>query len=625
MSESQQPKKPNWLSPIEPMAPGTLDLEANASPVRQALNYLWIRLVIGLIGLVVLGTVLSLPRMWRSSPSDFLPVVRISLLDHLQCSSLQRQARRLQDEGKTEEAVLTWRQAIANNQASLEANRGLLRTLCAQTKPAALFLPQGLWQSQWLLRLTATNQSDLELVAHLCSRYEVDDLLLALLGPNEARLSDAAIGDLLKGLFRSGQMDQFGVILARHSSSEKADAELPLYRTAWQIGWGPVREIATARTRLEAAKSDPVTSALAHQLQLFISDSTADLTSYAQSLHHLSDLHADRPLDHVRYWRMLLASGQRDEAASLARAYATPPGTALEVRLMFDTFLQVELREYAAEFLPKHLPNFSFDPELWLRQAELLISLQRWDEVRMLALELRQTMRQPLGLTGYGWFIEGLANFRSHLPEPAGVAFRQIPRWPVENALLGYRIARELSGLGEPMLAKEVLVSLEKAAGKTADYWFHLAVAAYETHEFDTFFSAAAKAYELAPDDLININNYAAALLMQRQNSSLAAQLTLRKLTATPGDNGARLNHALALLQSGRTSEARPLLAQIDARQLDSRLTTILHLARFELNFRENQAAEALADHGQIEPRFLLAPQLRWLAEAHSKLSTATH
>ena len=323
MSENPKPKKPDWFGPIGPMDPGSRSPGEDLSSARQALNYLWIRLVIGLIGLVVVATVLALPKMWRSSPPDFLPVVRVSLLERLQCASLQRQARRLQDDGKTDEAVLTWRQAIANNPADREANRGLLRTLCAQAQPATQYLPHGLWQSQWLLRLTHTNQADLELVAHLCGRYEVDDLLLALLIPAEARLSDAAVADLLKGLFRLGQMDPFGAVWARHPNAGRADTELPLFHTAWQVGWGPVGEIAAAKTHLESAKDRSESRVLAHQLQLFISDAMGDPDGYAQSLKLLGDLHADRPLDHVRYWRMLLASGRRDEAATLAWAYCS--------------------------------------------------------------------------------------------------------------------------------------------------------------------------------------------------------------------------------------------------------------------------------------------------------------
>lgn len=418
-------------------------------------------------------------------------------------------------------------------------------------------------------------------------------------------------------------MDQFGALWSRHPGGDRTDPELSLYHSAWEIAWGPTAGVPAARARLEAAKSDRALRVTAHRLQLFLSDALVDLGGYEAAFQQLRDLLNDRPLDHLRYWRLLCVTGRRGEAVNLARAYSSPPGSPAEARLMFDTFLQLGLRAYAAEFLGKHLPHFSFDSDLWLRQAEVLIVLERWDELRDLAVELRDRSHQSLGLTGYSWFIEGLSHQRRHRADSAHAAFQQIPQLPVNNVLLGYRMAHELSSLGEPKLAKEVLVSLERAAGTTADYWFHLVVAAYEAREFDTMLAAAEKAHQLAPDNPVNINNYAAALLMQRKNPALAAQLTLRKLLATPGDDGARINHALALLQNGRLDEARASLMQIDDHRLDRRLHTIFNLGLFELHFRENRPAEARVAYGQIEPRFLLAPQSRWLEDSHAQLGSA--
>ena len=624
MSNLPKPDEPFWLTPEQRERLNQHE-DLELTPLRRALRYVWVRLAVLVLALGVLAIGLALPPMWRTSPPGFTPVVRVSLLERLQCRSLKQTAVRMAAENKLDESILAWRQAIANDPADLAANRGFLQTLSTVKRPAAGNLPLGLWRAQWLLRLTATNQADLELVGHLAQRYEVNDLALALLVPAEARLSDASLGDLLRTLFRSGQTEQFEAVWKRHPWVDRDDPELTLYQTAWEIAWGPPRGIAAARAKLQKAKESLELRVAAHQLQLSVSDALADLNGYADSLKQLRDLHYDRPLDHVRHWRMLLATGRRTEAAALARAYASPPETALEARLMFDTFLQVDLKEYAAEFLQRHLPNFEFDRELWVRQAELLITLGHWDELRAMAVDLRATQRQFLGLTGYAWFIEGLANYRSHLPEPAWEAFKKIPAWPVEDALLGYRMARDLSSFGNPALAKDVLLSLEKAAGGTAEYWFHLVVAAYEAHEFDTMLSAAEKAHQLAPDNLVYINNYAAALLMQRKNPPLAAQLTLRKLTATPRDDGARLNHALALLQNERTTEADALLQQVDPRRLDGRLSTIFNLAVFELKYREQHPKEALAAYGQIESRFLLPPQLSWLEETHARLVDSGH
>ena len=75
--------------------------------------------------------------MWRTSPDGFSPVVRVSLLDLVQSRSLQRSARQMQAEGKLDEAIMAWRQAIASNPGDVEANRGFIRALCAGPKPTS--------------------------------------------------------------------------------------------------------------------------------------------------------------------------------------------------------------------------------------------------------------------------------------------------------------------------------------------------------------------------------------------------------------------------------------------------------------------------------------------------------
>ncbi len=325
MSNLPTPDEPFWLTPEQRRRIEEQD-GLELSPLRRAMRYVWVRLAVVVLTLGVLAVGLSLPPMWRSSPSGFTPVVRISVLEWLQCRSLKQSALQMAAENKLDESILAWRQAIANNPADLEANRGLLRTLSTAKRPAAGNLPQGLWRAQWLLRITATNLADLELVGHLAQRYEVNDLALGLLTPNEARLSDAALGDLLRTLFRGGQMEQFAAVWKRHPGADRNDPELALYHTAWEIAWGPPGGIAAARASLQKAKENLELRVTAHELQLYVSDALADLEGYADSLQQLRDLHYDRPLDHVRYWRMLLATGRKTEAAALARAYAAPPG-----------------------------------------------------------------------------------------------------------------------------------------------------------------------------------------------------------------------------------------------------------------------------------------------------------
>ena len=101
-------------------------------------------------------------------------------------------------------------------------------------------------------------------------------------------------------------------------------------------------------------------------------------------------------------------------------------------------------------------------------------------------------------------------------------------------------------------------------------------------------------------------------------------QLTLRQLTMNPGNAGARLNHALALLQNGRLDDAQVELDRLDPNALDAYLRTVLKLGYFELAVRRKDSKAALEAYSGIEARFLMPPQERWVAETRQSLLAAS-
>jgi hypothetical protein len=98
-----------------------------------------------------------------------------------------------------------------------------------------------------------------------------------------------------------------------------------------------------------------------------------------------------------------------------------------------------------------------------------------------------------------------------------------------------------------------------------------------------------------------------------RQRPAEAVKLTLSKLAQNPNDVGSKLNHALALLQNQRVSEAQAVLTTIDAVELTGLYYSVYHLALFELNYLQGNRDQALDSAARIEARFLKPPQVRWL------------
>jgi hypothetical protein len=144
--------------------------------------------------------------------------------------------------------------------------------------------------------------------------------------------------------------------------------------------------------------------------------------------------------------------------------------------------------------------------------------------------------------------------------------------------------------------------------------------AAYRLRDADLLLDAARRQSALSPDDPTAMNDLAAALIINRQDSKLLLSLTRRLLDAAPTSLAARLNHALALLQDGRSAAAKPLLLSIDESRLGEMERSMLALARTELAAQENRPAAALDFLTKVQRRFLLPPQVARLNELQAAL-----
>ncbi len=593
----------------------------DSSLLRQLFFERYFRAAVLLVALAFISAAILLPKMVRSTPKGFLPVINVRWLDKIQAWSLARSARSAEAAGQLDSAVLAWRSAIANDPGDNQLSRSLVRLIATQPIPPRKYLNVGATHALWLLRLTETNRADLDLAATLFARYHLDQYVAVLLRPVETNLSLVQAREYLKALFNLGYMEPFNQTWERYPEATAGDTDLALYRAAWEAGWGPPATLRSGAAQLAEGTRAVATTVLANRLSLAVAFSRADITAYEQALAVLIDRHEDRVADHLQYWRLLLNAGQRERAGQLARAYSNPPDSPADALLMTDIFLELGLVEYAAEFLEKQLHNFNFSAEVWQRQADLYLALKRWSDLRTLAVYLRASERIPPDLNGFAWFLEGIAELKAGRTDLADTAFARAIDFPPNNPLMTYRMATMLNQLDQHEHASALLGKLETEFGGLAVYWFQVVRAAYQARQFDIMRAAASRGYELATNDPIFINNYAAALLIERTNAPLAIQLTLRRLSQEPTSVSARLNHALALLQNDRLDDAEAELARINPERLDSYYHTVLQLGYFELNVRRQRRQEALLAYQGIEARFLMPPQIRWLEAKHREIS----
>ncbi len=606
-----------------PLGKGMINDETlrQSSLLRQLINDRYFRFGLALVTLLVASTAILLPKGFRSTPEGFLPVIHVALLDKIQARSLSRSAQSSETAGQIDAAVLGWQLAVANDPGDPALSRGLVSLIARQPILEKKHLRSGASHALWLLRLTATNREDLDLAARFFSRYGQDSYVASLLRPVETNLTPLQAQEYLKAQFHLSYMDAFGTVWDRYRKDVENAPDIPLYRAAWEAGWGPAETLHSGADRLSRARQEATTTVLANRLNLSVAFSRADIHAYEQSLGAIVDRHADRVSDHLNHWRLLVNAGQRNRAAELAQRYSNPPDSPSDALQMADLYLELGLTPFAADFLEKQVARFDFNPEIWQRQADLLIQLKRWEDLRALAIGLRAMERISPDLSSYAWMLQGIAELQVGKTGPAETAFTRCVDFPPNSPLTSYRMAQLLNRYGQHAHATALLRKLEKEFGGLAQYWFQVVSAAYQARQFEVMRQAAAKGYELATNNPIFINNYAAALLIERTNAPLAIELTLRQLGKDPSNRAAQINHALALLQNGRLDDAAGQLDRVDRRGLDSSYRTQLQLGYFELNVRRGNTTAALSAYREIEPRFLMPPQIQWVEETQKRLA----
>ncbi len=576
-----------------------------------------------LAGLVVFAiTVASmLPKIWITSPDGFVPVVKVSGLDLLQARSLRRSAIRHAAAGETSEALQAWASAIANNLGDPQNLRGILNTVVGVDRLEQRWVGPALAQANWLLRLTNTNQSDLELACNVYQRQELHDAVVRLLGSTNRVLSPTGAGILAKSMFESGRMDLFGSHWDRYRDQLETHPDLQIYQWAWAAAWGPPVGMASGRAKLAEATQKPELAASALRLQLAVQAQRMDLAGFEETFKQLQNLRADRLTDHVRWWLLLDFLGRRQQALDRAKLYVTPPQTASEAEILLRVWARLELYDLAVDFGRTQMSNFQNASQLWLQLSRMLISAKKWDDLRSVALEIRNNHRMGRALGGYSYFLEGVAENGAGYRPRAEAAFANLVASPPEETMLTFEAASVIQRLGYPAQAKDLYYKLEKEMGDRLVFWQQMAQAAYETHQADLLIAACEKAHQLAPDNLVLANNHAAALLITRSNSTEALKLTLAVLSRAPESKIARINHALALAQIGRFGDSESELGKLTVTSLDEQETTFYHYALLDCAQGRGRLDDARRELDLIELRYLFPSQVEWVTSVRARLN----
>jgi hypothetical protein len=559
---------------------------------------------------------------WTTSPAGFKPVVKVSALDMLQVWSLRRSALKEAARGQDQQALMSWRLAVANNLADPELLRGCLRQVL-KMEPSRGLLPVVGAYSSWLLQLTSTNLADLELTARLLQKYDQEDLVIYRLAPMERQLDAPLAVVYLKALFNRSRLSQFAH--AREQCQRRgldlAEPVLDLYWAAYLAGWGPASDARDGQQQLDQAKSKADLAVVAHQLQLKISEQLLRPAEYLASLDALEQLRRDRLVDHIAYWQLLAAQGRQTEARELCLASVTPPATPEEAVLLAKTYYDFGLAKESRAVLERYAPEFNQAEWVWLTYGNLLTVQERWGDLRRLAFQLRDGTN-PLQsvLQGYSYYLSGLAALKEGDASGAEASFRRIPEYPFPNKVLALSTADNLTKLGFPELARNLLLECKKDIPDDADYWNLLAQTAIESKDPERALSALASVFKLRPDDLRATHNYAVALLFTRQRPQEAITLTRQVLQRAPDFVSGKLSHCQALIDNRRFPEAKAMLDTIAPAQLVGADRAAWYFACFQVCCERREDELALQMSEQIERRQLFPAERQHLDELRKQV-----
>lgn len=569
--------------------------------------------------LVFAAAALGLPRIWRVTPENFNPIVRISLLDRLQAWNHGKKAAELDAQGDREAAGRQWRLAVANNPGSTALLHGSISNLLAQPPRQVARFNKALQQTLWLLQLTQTNQVDRDLALRVCEHYSIDDLLVTLVRKTESTVGPAGKAALLKALVRQGLPAEYRQQRQAWLETLPDDPDLALHHAAWQAAWGANEEAAAGLAVVKAAEEDSEHRLMALRLQLLIHGVRQQVDDYAVTLARLNDLHADEPLHHVGHWMLLRAAGRTNEAIAAARAHSDPPLTSNEVTRQAQALIALGLTDDATQFLEHYSQHLGGAGNVWASYARLLTGQERWRELRALARQMRQNDGARTSLGGYSWFLEGLAQQRMGNDLDAVVAFASVPQYPFRDSSLVLDTARQMAELGAWAPTRDLLLGQEATLGRLPEYWRQVLRAAWELRDSGLVRKAAEQQYAIQPGNLAAQNDLAAALLLENTDNDRVLELTSRLIRLSPTSLQARINHACALIRNGQTTAAKPLLLSVDETRLDTIGLTALRLVQAELSAAQGQAEATLAALDQVDTNRLMAPQVARLEDLRTR------
>jgi len=600
--------------------------------------------------MAVIALALLLPKIWLVTPEGFRPRIKISLLDKLQAWSLKRKATEAMKQERMSEAVTAWRAAWGNDPGDLSTVRGLLESISQLTHPKTE-VNLSLRGASWLLRLGHTNQNDIPLIGWTWIRCGLSERALVAL--NLAKDNPPPRVETLRMIaaLESGQIRTFAekffkdetfrkrVIAAAgkpDNVSDPVEREFRVVSLAFIAGWGTdAAARKTALKELQAAQKDPATETVAYDLDYLIRLAHHDVEGCRRLLAQLTEIGKDTIRHHTAFWRLLISEGRRAEALELATSANLVPTSAWDAYQLARAFTLLGRLDAANKLLRGYSRNIGWMVESLLLRADILmrqagiipdpnvkvmdrtgtgINEDPLSELSTLALTIRMQPDAMDILGGYSYYLEGMAEWYQGDREAAARAFEKAAEIGFRDPMLAVKVSKSLLAIGgAARWVEPILLKYQKVLGENEDYLTQLVKCEAQLKDDRYLLAATKKLYELDPTDPGRINNYAAALLIVREDPAKALTLTLQLLEHFPNHADLKINHAVALVLNGRFADALEVLSGVIPENLEPPEATQYYITAFEAYWKLGRFKRAEAALKKVERDLLYPAQVAWL------------
>ena len=607
---------------------GKLAKQADGSKLlRLLLGSLWFRLAaLGMI-LVIVGLGVSLVPFLTTSPEGVRPAHRTSGLNIVQAWRLHGNAKAATERGEFEDADYFWRAALRKNPGNIELTKGALDNAVAAETQSMEWLIATLGYARHYLSLSLTNEASVEYIAGFYEKRNLTSLISDLLVPRRTNLSSRQQQILLKALFRQRKLGEFRSLWDDMDASARNHQETNLYHSSYLAGWGSVEEsVGAIEVLRQTADGSGEHQLLASQLLLAVYGQNRDVENYGVEMAKLRAAKMDSHFHHAAYWVLQFEASRPNVARHQAEDYwmnlvREPVTSPMELAIVAKAYDQIGLPKRALDLFESFDEEYSGSPEYWAAYGSVLVHAERWSDLKILALKIRNEAFSSRIIRAYSYYLEGLAEAGQGRSFNAGQAFDSVieaeATISVEQAI---EMAWEVYGIGYPEIASKLLEGHRSDLERNLRYWEITFASAYKLKRADLIFEAAKRMMALDPENVVSLNNYAAVLLVRRERPEEAIRYTLQLIAKNRANPGFVMNHGLALLQNGRLEEAESHFRALPVENLRPELITSLGLGWFELYSKTQDRANAEKALLDVNEDHLFPEQKDWLDNAKQSL-----